>query len=366
VGVKELTERLSHLAKQEGLKIDKDVLVTIAARSEGCIRDAESLLQQILSLGEKRITMDEASLVLPRSDIKLVINFCEHLFKNEISGALQLVNNLLEEGVDLEQFVGDTIEFLRKLLVYSVDPELATLKAELDEDIEEKLKNLNTQTKTPRIAFLISLFIDKKREIKQAEIPPLPLELLVVEFCENQENKKSIQPKTDHPLGENQKNNQTHSAGSGQAIEQSARNARASEAGGSNNISLDNDINKDKDVSNVNERAGDISFDSIKNNWDKILLEIKKQNHSISAFLKTGQLIAFSNQILQIRFSYKFHQDRIKDVKNKRIVEQCISQVVGQPVKLEFKTLEVNNNAGKTNRVIEDALEVFGGELVEE
>ncbi|MBT5807802.1 DNA polymerase III subunit gamma/tau, partial [Candidatus Uhrbacteria bacterium] len=65
----ELVARLGRIIKSEGVEIDEDVLREIVRHSDGCARDAESLLGQVLALGDKKIGMTEASLVLPASNM---------------------------------------------------------------------------------------------------------------------------------------------------------------------------------------------------------------------------------------------------------------------------------------------------------
>ncbi|MEK7539847.1 MAG: DNA polymerase III subunit gamma/tau, partial [Patescibacteria group bacterium] len=69
----QMVDRLSRVAKSEGVEVDRAVLDRVAAKSEGALRDAETLLGQLFALGETKISEDVAELVLPRSQIQLVL-----------------------------------------------------------------------------------------------------------------------------------------------------------------------------------------------------------------------------------------------------------------------------------------------------
>lgn len=372
VGLKELVERLKAIAKKEGTKIDQEVLTVMALRSEGCIRDAESLLQQILSLGEKKITMNEASLVLPRSDMALVADFSGYLFQNKIAQGLKLINNLVEEGIDLEQFASDLLEFSRKLLLLKINPKDQGLHSQLDEQTLDRLDNLARGIELKRVAQLLEMLIDKKQELKQTDIPQLPLELLVVEFCEefDQENndeeikKMSAKIPLDATRGrqDTRNNNQSVSWRTNNQIlnddDPSDQWRVPSDKFTSDNIKFETD----------KDSKSNLNLALIRASWHRILGEVENCNHSISAFLKTGCLLSFRLGVLEIGFLYKFHQERIREAKNKKIVEDCVSKVLGQEVRVETKTvgsheIELNNDY---DEAVKSALETFGGELVEE
>ena len=115
-----MVERLKHMAAGEGVAVDAAVIEAVARLGDGCLRDAESLLEQVLSLDEKKIGLAEAALVLPRSNAQLVVEFVDALADRQGGRAVELVNRLVEEGIDLQQFTNETIEYLRTLLMGSL------------------------------------------------------------------------------------------------------------------------------------------------------------------------------------------------------------------------------------------------------
>ena len=77
ISVNDLVKKLNYIIKKEDIKVDKSVLEMIARQSGGHMRDAESLLGQIVAIGGKEITQEEADLVIPRNDLNEVINFVD-------------------------------------------------------------------------------------------------------------------------------------------------------------------------------------------------------------------------------------------------------------------------------------------------
>jgi DNA polymerase III gamma/tau subunit len=130
VTAEQLVKRLELVVSGENKKIDLEVLKRIAAHSEGCVRDAESLLSKILSLGDE-ISLDQAEIVLPRSDFSLVSDLVFYLAENNAPAAIEAVNRMVDDGIDLIYFTESLMEFLRQMLLVKADNRLESYGIEL-------------------------------------------------------------------------------------------------------------------------------------------------------------------------------------------------------------------------------------------
>jgi DNA polymerase-3 subunit gamma/tau len=148
------------------------------------MRDAESLLGQIIAIGGTTITQAEADLVIPRSDLSEVINLLEFLIKKDAAGGIRLINKLMDDGVDLKIFVKDTIEILRKLMLMKISPGLVNkLALELGETFELKINKLAQDLTVELSLKLLEKFIKVSSEIKVDFIQQLALEMAIAEIC---------------------------------------------------------------------------------------------------------------------------------------------------------------------------------------
>ncbi len=184
----EILERLNLIIKKEGVKAEKGVLELIAINADGSMRDAESMLGQVITVagppagGDKKITVEEVRQVLGIVDINLVMKFTDILISKNLSVALTFINKLLDEGHDLVQFTKSLINYLRKILFIKVDRNLSTLVGE--ELTKEQLQVVLKQSAAfslENLSKTIQLFIDTGREIKYSSLPQMPLELAVIE-----------------------------------------------------------------------------------------------------------------------------------------------------------------------------------------
>jgi DNA polymerase-3 subunit gamma/tau len=184
ISPKEIVVLLASIAEKEKIKIDKKVLENIARISGGSIRDAESVLGQILALGEREVGLEEADLILPRSDFNLILELLKYLAKKEAPAAIGFMNKIVFEGINLNQFTGDLIEILRKTLLQKIGGNLEQFTLQLDETLEKEIIDLNQTLTLTDIIMMIEIFSRRKLEIKSSEIIQLPLELAVIEITE--------------------------------------------------------------------------------------------------------------------------------------------------------------------------------------
>lgn len=187
VELSEIVKRLKMIVTSEKVRVAPKVFEIIARASEGCPRDAESLLGQVLALDSKEITEDQAALVLPESHRGMVLEFVGLLASQNAAAAVRFVNRLVDEGVELESFTKETIVVFRELL-------LAKLGGEVVEGLAGETQDALARMTPADFVRAIELMNRARRELERADIVQLPLELAAVEFCVEHEAKVARSP----------------------------------------------------------------------------------------------------------------------------------------------------------------------------
>ncbi|MFH1772881.1 MAG: DNA polymerase III subunit gamma/tau [Patescibacteria group bacterium] len=183
ISISDIVKKLSYIIKSEQVKIDKTILEEIARYSEGHMRDAESLLGQIVTIGGKEITRQEADLVIPRSNLNEVINLINFLIKKDAGGGIRLINKLIDDGIDLKSFLNDLVEILRKIMLGKISPALVEkLAIELGETMELKINQLSQTVTLEQILIYLEKFIQIRGELRGEFIQQLPVELAIAEL----------------------------------------------------------------------------------------------------------------------------------------------------------------------------------------
>jgi DNA polymerase-3 subunit gamma/tau len=353
---REIAERLKYILGLERVEVDESILEAIARASEGCVRDAESLLGQVLALrdAKNKISREQAELVIPKSDFNSVGEFVGHLASRNAEAGIRLVNKLVEEGTDLTQFNSDLVEYLRKILLAGISGNLSEFAFDLDEDSEKKILEFGKQIEPRTLIAWLELFIEKKQELKFAEIAQLPLEMAVVEitggFSAVQENIAAPEPSKNvirpiPKIGDNEI----------AALSAVARNDKKEAV-------KKNDENKAEEVV-VSGVA--LSLDQIKEKWADLLRHAADRNPSLVFILRIGQPMAINNGTLEIGFKYRFHKERINEVKNNQILRGLIREVMGSDIKVSGVVADLPEPPRPPAIEVDKVLEEFGGKIVE-
>ena len=183
VGAKEIIKRLKMIVRQEKREVDDKVLENIAYHSEGCVRDAESLLGQVLSLADGKITLEQASLVFPPQNLDLLIDFARLILEKKTSLAIEKINSIMEEGIDLERFREDFLEFLRKALLLRQGVSFDNFNWS---DLEmKKVKELVGSVETEQLINVIEEFLKIPSFSRYSPIPQLPFEIAILNLSHN-------------------------------------------------------------------------------------------------------------------------------------------------------------------------------------
>ncbi len=348
----DIVKRLSKIIVKEEKIVPKEILESIAYYSEGCIRDAESLLGQILSLGDKEITAEQAELVLPRNRFDLVLELIDYLNKKNSAQAISLINRLVEDGINLEKFNSNIIEVLRKILLVKINSQLDEFTIGLNADLQKRITDLAMGLSLNFLVESLEVFIKKIQELKFSDIIQLPLELAILEIIENDEdNNISLDSPKDKSFCTSEKKINQEKVETKMEIAPSQKPQMT--------------INKVK-----------LNLSQIKDKWQEVLICLKKYNHSLSSTLKISQPSNINEDgTLEICLMHKFHQQRINDLKNRQILEKVLQDIFG--IKLIVKTVVVKELPDKSMEIealteknvednpLENILQTFGGQLVE-
>ncbi len=371
INLNEIIGKLKKISQQEKVVIEDDVLEAIARQSGGHLRDAESLLGQIFALGDKKITLEQAELIIPHHNNNEIINLLDFLSAKDASKAISLVNSLIDSGVNIKNFIGETINILRKMIISKLSPELAVaLGLNLGDNLELKISKINSNLDINHLtayAERLLLVYNEKNQL----IPQLPLELALIDLCLNKNsiNYKSeinISTKDEHVKDSFNKNNNIQ------------KTLVTKQLGGQPQAK-----NELSSVQNI-----EVNCQEVLEKWPEFLIKIKKHNHSLSFVLQNCEPRSIENNSLKLIFKYKFHQDRVKDESIKEIIEKTLAEVFGSKINIEAsldenleikkttdvkseiasenisQTIEPNLNNKNNGATMNNLLKIFGGEVI--
>jgi len=366
--IENIIEKLTIIAKAEKIAVDADSLEMIAIAAEGGMRDAESLLGQVIALEDKNITTKEVKEILGTTDRKFSAEMAGMILTKDVTGAIAKINEFLQDGYDLQIFTKSLVNYLRQLMLLKINPELK--KHFAYEATQDQLAKMTEQIKAvelPAIILTLNLLLEAQNKIASSMLPQLPLEIAIIRathtFPANsvdytiQETKGDVHLKT-API----KNRPT-----AVAFEKAPENSAT--------------VQSEAPIAKNSELVlpeGDVDLYTVKNNWKKLLVDIKPHNHSISALLTSCQAIAVDGNIITIATPYDFYKEKINDHANKLTVESVLGKILGLKIRLKIvtnieagikdqpKEVITKDTPGEQSSLINSALEIMGAKVVKE
>lgn len=315
----EILSRLSEIVEWEKTIVPDHILTEIARRADGGMRDAESLLGQIMSLGQGKISDELASLVLPRSNWKEINELIEALKVQNLAAALNQINKLVNEGVDLKIFIADLLEYLRQIMLYNIVGSGWPIDA--SDEIKEAIINQARDFSVPDLSRLINIILSKIT-IKDTLVEQLPLELACVEYL----LKKSPE------------------MASGQNISEPESKKSATvilNTGASNQYQV----------------------------WQQVIEETRKINKSLAVLLQNSHPLTLDEKQILVGLQYNFHLEQLNKSSVKNTISDIVFKLTSNKLLLDFIIDDdfVQNHQvykGKNEKEVEDIIDAFGGELI--
>lgn len=179
----DIVARLDQIAHMEKVEVAQNVLKAIALNASGSLRDAESSLAKVLSLGKKNIVVEDVRETLGIVDEHLAMRFADYLAKKEAQKALDFIQRLNEKGIEPKPFLRTFLEYLRKLAFLQVAPEIKNEFATYltKEDISIMIKQSSELTQNDALV-LIDLFLQALQDIEKYPLSSMSLEVGVMKY----------------------------------------------------------------------------------------------------------------------------------------------------------------------------------------
>lgn len=182
--VKDVASRLALLIKSEGVSAEEEVLDLVASNGGGSIRDAESILTQLITFCGKKITMAEAVKILGVVEVSEARDFFNSLLKKDTTSALLQIQAVHEKGADPYQFMKTLVAYARQMLLVKIDPSLfnsqvIVLSGEQQKDLIAKTVGVSEG----QLKQIVEVLIDANETMKYAPFVQIPLEIATIEIA---------------------------------------------------------------------------------------------------------------------------------------------------------------------------------------
>ncbi len=183
VSAEDLFGHFQRLSEAEGVTIEPAALDLIVRESEGSVRDGLSLLDQVFSYGEEKITVDDVIQVLGLVSRDIILNISGALLDNDPAIALQELEKTFAFGMDLKRFTTDLLNALRTLILCKIDgcQELIDIPPDELKDMKELAAKHSHNT----IHMKLNLLMQGVEEMRYSSQPRLSLETTFLKIIQS-------------------------------------------------------------------------------------------------------------------------------------------------------------------------------------
>ena len=167
ITVTELVEKLQTIVADEKIKASSEALLYIARAADGSMRDAETILDQLISFCEGKIEAGDVTNMLGMVSQDIFIELTRAVIDRDSAAGLKIVDNIINQGKDISQFLCGLIEHFRNIMVAKVSPASVDL-IDLPADQIKILNELAQKLSFEEIFFIFSILSQAEYNIKRS------------------------------------------------------------------------------------------------------------------------------------------------------------------------------------------------------
>lgn len=183
IPTRQITEHLRTVCEGEGVKAEDEALWMIARQGDGSMRDAQSLLDQVITFANGNLTKDVVTRILGLTDRGLLFEALTHLLARDTHGMLRVLEKLALAGLEPRLFANELLETLRHLLVVKISGSEMSEILDLPDAELKHFADLGAPMSEEEIHFLFDMALKGAGDIARAQDPRLVLEVLLLRMA---------------------------------------------------------------------------------------------------------------------------------------------------------------------------------------
>ncbi len=369
VSTKDMTDRMKGIGEDLNLQIDEKVLNLIARNSDGAMRDALSLFDQCISLSKDKVTYEDAISILGITNNDKILNLADNIIKRDLKTSLKEIDDIIQEGKDIHQFIKDIIYHFRNLMIVKTTKN----PNELIETDQETLDIYIKQAKETQLDFILKsldLLTISDEKAKWSTQSRIILEMAIIQMVKLEEELS---------LEDRIKRLEMGIKDESKSIVQEAIKNKREETSTYKARKQDTKIERQKtkddlseDTEQTHQDNANIDISTIKDKWKDILQIIKKEKMNIYALLIEGKPLDYQNGLITIgyREPYGFHKEAVNSPQNKEFIQKILSKYFQGNVIINFimesdRNTNLNDEKKNNEKAIKRVIDFFGEDIVE-
>jgi DNA polymerase-3 subunit gamma/tau len=354
IGLAELMAHLARTTKAEGLEVASDVIALVAREAQGSLRDAQSLLEQLLAAGDAARDPAAARAILGAADRSLVVSVTDAILARDPAACLEHLAALHEHGYDPQRLCRDLLEHVRHLTVFRTTGARDLLTALPEGEVEAIVRQAAGATSEDlQRAFHLLLDADEALATPTRTVDPqLLLEMRIVRLA-------TLDPLL--PVDEILRRLEALEGSGAPPVRSSggaaARRAAAGGGGGA-------------------PEGAPVEAGGAAGLWDGFLARVRRERVALYMTLAAGRGLGLDGDVFRIGLESESMRRSVQGRESLELLGRLASEVTGRTVRVEVGPLPADRQ-GDTARgrarqreqetladpLVQAAVEIFGGEV---
>ena len=378
-----IRDTINNILAKEEIQADGASVDAIARKSEGSMRDALSILDQVIAFSSEQIVFEEVEKVLGLIPHDVYFGFTDAMKDRDNAGLLTTLAQIRNQGLPVEDVVTGLNKHVRNLMFATINDGLKAV--EMNDDLKQQYIAAAASWVVRDLLRIAQVITDVETRIKRASQPYIMLEMMGLKLLEMDESvsieqllKNSSQQfgssaQTASPQKKKIKTNKTDTRTDAQSVKVGKPDNTIGP------IANQDEVNEPKKDYKTKNKAG-ISIEELKGKWPEIITSVTNLRTSIGMVLEHCVPLEFAGKKVQVGMvdQPRFNLDLLKN--NKKIIEDVAANHVKQKIKIKFFTVEKDNQLAeellkndvpqnqvastKTDPVVDRVIELFDGEIL--
>ena len=387
-----MVQGLSRVASGEGTAVEEEVLHLIARSSEGGMRDALGLLEQVMAYSGHNVTLESAKSILGVVEEEIFVKLGQAVLTNNLVKGLKITEDVVDSGHDIGKFLRDMSSYFRSLVLLKMQgqgPTQLDIPWSSKDVMREQSKEFHHEAMMSVIEYLGEAISD----LRGSSQPRFVLEMAVFKICQVDYhlNLKNLQQKMEaleklvlegygsSPEGEKARGERPPEAcefqyppseevsasepgkekevNTGFQLEEEGPQGALAETtktpgGADAQSSLPKAASSEDDAEPVHTEEENISHDEIRGIWKKLLEMLSHKNVKIHSMLSRGKPVSFEEGILTVAVENFICKEKLSSKDNTIIIKESFQRLTGREIRFDFVLKGVD--AGENENIEED------------
>ena len=354
-----IAKHLQFIAEKEKITLEPAAAHAIARGAEGGLRDAESMLDQLVAFCGEKISESDVLNVFGFTSEQTVVDLTRRILRGETPDAIDLLHQQSESGKDMMRLMSDLIAYLRDLLVFKAKPD--ALKEDVEPDVQKSLAAHAELITTDRLLDLIDQFAAAEARMKWAPNKKLHFEVAIIRAI--QTLGQATLDEVIEKLGELRDGGETKTEPAGADSGESKPMAQTAGV-----------TAPDYSKTRVEEKSVTVEAQKV---WERVLAKIPAQKGFVRNSASAAHVLGIEGRNLKLGFATadKAMMDILSTQANRKFVEKLLHEITGKDWTLKLNVNEelASKNALppehspshdlKDEPLIQEAIELFNAKI---